>query len=430
MAAIDVSVREISKQYHIGALQSGQRDFRESVVDAVTSPFRKARRLLAGQAYGASYMGETIWALRDVSFDVEPGEVVGIIGRNGAGKTTLLRILSRITDPTLGHARIRGRVAALLNVGTGFHQELTGRENVYLNGAILGMKKAEISRKFDEIVDFSEIEKFIDTPVKRYSSGMQLRLAFAVAAHLEPDVLVVDEVLAVGDIAFQQKCLGKMENVAGEGRTILFVSHRMDTVEALCSRCILLENGRIAREGETREVIDAYHTSLATVQSTDVRERRDREGLGRFRFVDTWVEDEFGNRVQTVSSGRQVKFVMEYEIAADELVRDIDVGVAITKLDHTPVTDLSTDDVGPSLDVSNHKSGRVECLIPKFPINGGSFYYTIIARSRATGGEIEDYLQQAGRFAARPGPFFESGVIVPVHVPLLMEQSWSSARSA
>jgi lipopolysaccharide transport system ATP-binding protein len=253
-----IRVDGLSKQYRIGGKQQGYKTLRDTLAATLVSPFRRARKLLRGQAYGAAELGETIWALKDVSCEIERGEVVGIIGPNGAGKTTLLKILSRITEPTEGQAEIHGRVGSLLEVGTGFHPELTGRENIYLNGAILGMKKAEIEQKFDEMVSFAEIDKFIDTPVKHYSSGMYVRLAFAVAAHLEPEILLVDEVLAVGDAAFQRKCLGKMENVAKEGRTVLFVSHNMPAVQQLCSKALLLEEGNVTYNGEVGKCIDLY----------------------------------------------------------------------------------------------------------------------------------------------------------------------------
>jgi lipopolysaccharide transport system ATP-binding protein len=249
MSDIAVRVENLGKRYKIGKRQAGYRTLRESVMDWVRTPF--------GFLSGASD-DEHIWALREVSFEVRHGDVVGIIGRNGAGKSTLLKILSRITRPTTGYARLNGRVGSLLEVGTGFHPELTGRENIFLNGVILGMKRREIGRKFDEIVSFAEVEKFIDTPVKHYSSGMYLRLAFAVAAHLEPEILVVDEVLAVGDAAFQKKCLGKMQAVSCEGRTVLFVSHQMNAVRTLCSRCIHLSDGKIVGDGDTEKVIANY----------------------------------------------------------------------------------------------------------------------------------------------------------------------------
>jgi len=256
----DVVIRSdgLSKQYRIGAKLDGHKTLRATLTDGFVAPFRRTIKLLQGQASSAAEMHEKIWALKDVSFEIKRGEVVGIIGRNGAGKTTLLKILSRITEPTEGYAEIRGRVGSLLEVGTGFHPELTGRENIYLNGAILGMKKAEIERKFDEILDFAEIEKFIDTPVKHYSSGMYVRLAFAIAAHLEPDILLVDEVLAVGDIAFQKKCLGKMGEVATGGRTVIFVSHNMAAVKALCQTGIHLDNGVVSYFGEVTNAINDY----------------------------------------------------------------------------------------------------------------------------------------------------------------------------
>ena len=247
-----IKVEGLSKQYRIGVRERHDM-LRESLVHAVKAPFQRLKRI--GKPLPEK---ETIWALKDVSFEVQEGEVIGIIGRNGAGKSTLLKILSRITKPTEGNAKIHGRVGSLLEVGTGFHPELTGRENIYLNGAILGMKKKEIERKFDEIVNFAEVEKFIDTPVKRYSSGMYVRLAFAVAAHLEPEILLVDEVLSVGDAAFQKKCLGKMGDVATEGRTVLFVSHNMVAVQSLCGRGICLNDGKIVGEGQANQVVSNY----------------------------------------------------------------------------------------------------------------------------------------------------------------------------
>lgn len=269
MGDIAIRVEGISKQYRIGKRERYQ-TLRDTLTSAFTVPFLKAGKLLRGEGADAAESDETIWVLKELFFEVNRGEVVGIIGGNGAGKSTLLKILSRITEPTKGFAEIHGRVASLLEVGTGFHPELTGRENIYLNGAILGMKQTEIEKKFDEIVAFSEVEKFIDTPVKHYSSGMYLKLAFAVAAHLEPEILLIDEVLAVGDVRFQKKCLGKMGAVAKEGRTIIFVSHNMGAITQLCERVLLLENGRLKRIGPPAEVVSDYlASSLGTeVQST------------------------------------------------------------------------------------------------------------------------------------------------------------------
>jgi lipopolysaccharide transport system ATP-binding protein len=270
MGDVALRVEGLGKQYRIGKAEAAYRTFRDVLADTLSAPFRRAVGLLRGNAAAANNLSETIWALRDVSFEVKKGEVVGIIGRNGAGKSTLLKILSSITEPSIGEAKLYGRVGALLEVGTGFHPELTGRENIYLNGAILGMSRAEIRRKFDEIVAFAEVEKFIDTPVKHYSSGMGLRLGFAVAAHLEPEILIVDEVLAVGDAAFQKKCLGKMGEVAGEGRTVLFVSHNMAAVNQLCGRAVWLNNGQSVADGETNAVVQLYLESNST--ETDQRE--------------------------------------------------------------------------------------------------------------------------------------------------------------
>jgi lipopolysaccharide transport system ATP-binding protein len=258
-----VEVRELSKQYSLGATVSHD-TLRDAIADGFKSIFGR------NSETPRQSDDETIWALKDVSFDVKEGEVLGIIGRNGAGKSTLLKVLSRITEPTEGEVKITGRVGSLLEVGTGFHPELTGRENIYLNGAILGMKKEEIKKKFDEMVAFAEIEKFLDTPVKRYSSGMYVRLAFAVAAHFEPEILVVDEVLAVGDAQFQKRCLGKMGDVAGEGRTVLFVSHNMAAVQSLCSRAIWLDEGKIVDSGQPDEVISNYLKTSASAMTERV----------------------------------------------------------------------------------------------------------------------------------------------------------------
>ena len=313
----DFAIRSdgLSKQYRIGGKQEGYRTLRDTLTGAFVSPFRRARRLLSGQPYGAAELDETIWALKEVSFEIKRGEVVGIIGRNGAGKTTLLRILSRITEPTEGCAEINGRVGSLLEVGTGFHPELTGRENIYLNGAILGMKKAEIDLKFDEIVDFSEIEKFMDTPVKHYSSGMYVRLAFAVAAHLEPEILLVDEVLAVGDAAFQKKCLGKMGDVAKEGRTVLFVSHNMIAVRNLCSRVIWLRDGAIFQSGVTSTAVECYlRDSLRTESIAEIPERiRSLPPDPAFRLTDVDVRQN-GRAGSVVVNGQAVEVAIQYSV--------------------------------------------------------------------------------------------------------------------
>lgn len=280
MSDIAIRVEGLGKRYRLGAQQAQYQTLRESLASAITRPLRRWTDRQTGPD------ATTIWALKDISFEVQHGEALGIIGRNGAGKSTLLKVLSRITRPTEGYAEVRGRVGSLLEVGTGFHPELTGRENIYLNGAILGMKRNEIIRKFDEIVAFAEIEQFLDTPVKRYSSGMYVRLAFAVAAHLEPEILVVDEVLAVGDATFQKKCLGKMSDVAKSGRTVLFVSHNIGAVVALCDRAVLLDHGQILREGLATEVTEAYQSGIyASIANVSDLRTVEHYGTGKARFV-------------------------------------------------------------------------------------------------------------------------------------------------
>jgi lipopolysaccharide transport system ATP-binding protein len=309
MGDIAINVEALGKKYHIGGVQKSYYRLTDQLADIVAAPFRRAGNLIRGDASGVAELGETIWALKDISFQIKPGEVVGIIGRNGAGKSTLLKILSGITDPTDGYADIYGRVGSLLEVGTGFHPDLTGRENIYLNGAILGMKKAEIERKLDEIVAFAEIDKFLDTPVKHYSSGMYVRLAFSVAAHLEPEILLVDEVLAVGDTAFQRKCLGKMDDVAQAGRTVVFVSHNMGLLQALCQRGIFLYQGGVDTDGTITEAVDAYLQTLEQARSQDLSKRTDRKGTGHARLVGTEVFNDSYGSSSILKTGHPARFV-------------------------------------------------------------------------------------------------------------------------
>jgi lipopolysaccharide transport system ATP-binding protein len=318
MTDIAIRVENLGKLYRIGP-RLRYRTLRDTLTAVMYAPFRRLPSLFGNSQSSIrnSQSNNTIWALKDVSFEIKRGEVVGVIGRNGAGKSTLLKILSRITEPTEGAAEIHGRVGSLLEVGTGFHPELTGRENIYLNGAILGMKRVELDRKFDEIVAFAEVEKFIDTPVKHYSSGMHVRLAFAVAAHLEPEILIVDEVLAVGDAAFQKKCLGKMGDVAGEGRTIVFVSHNMQAVRTLCSRSILLDNGEVASDASTEQTLSVYNHRLRERKidtETDIHNPLNRRGSGTVRFTAIALEDRDGNPRFNFEMGETIRFKMSYRL--------------------------------------------------------------------------------------------------------------------
>ena len=309
MSVLAVRAEGLGKQYRIQEQRARYKTMRESLMGIAAAPFRMFRR--GGRK--TKSREERFWALRDVSFEVHAGEVVGIIGRNGAGKSTLLKILSRITEPTEGSAEIRGRVSSLLEVGVGFHSELTGRENLYLNGAILGMRKAEIDRKFDEIVAFAEVERFIDTPVKHYSSGMHMRLAFAVAAHLEPEILIVDEVLAVGDASFQKKCLNKMEDVGHQGRTVLFVSHNMPAVTRLCQRVVLLSGGTVMKDGPAPEVVGTY--LKAGLGTTAVREFERPSCVGEVAgLFAVRVLSDGGRVTDVIDIRRPVLIEMEYEV--------------------------------------------------------------------------------------------------------------------
>jgi lipopolysaccharide transport system ATP-binding protein len=302
-----IKVNNLSKRYLIGARRDAPATFRETLSGAVRSPLKSLRR--------DEDQNEILWALKDVSFEVKPGEVVGIVGRNGAGKSTLLKVLSRITEPTTGRIELFGKIGSLLEVGTGFHPELTGRENIYLNGSILGMSRAEIERKFDEIIAFSEIERFLDTPVKRYSSGMYVRLAFAVAAHLEPEILIVDEVLAVGDISFQKKCLGKMNEISEQGRTVLFVSHAVSAVRRLCPRTIVINEGTVIADGPTSQSLRVYNELMREKhvdEKTNLKMRLARGCSGAVRFTGVHVGDDEGNEKWDFIPGDMIRIEASY----------------------------------------------------------------------------------------------------------------------
>lgn len=400
MSNVAIRCEGLGKHYRIGGRER-YRTLRDALADALYAPARRLRGGFKGGGGGAGAAGSenTFWALKNILFDVKHGEVVGVIGRNGAGKSTLLKILSRITRPTEGLVSISGRVGSLLEVGTGFHPELTGRENIYLNGAILGMKKADIERKFDEMVAFAEIGRFLDTPVKRYSSGMYVRLAFAVAAHLEPEILVVDEVLAVGDIQFQAKCLGKMSDVARAGRTVLFVSHNLAAVEALCDRAILLEAGRIAVDGSVSECITSYLKSGAEESSCPLDRRKDRQGLGNIRLQSVDIDAPEG-----VATGKPFRVRIQLKPAAREHLVVKEIGISVWSEKNVRLISISSEFNGEALEIP--VSGWVECLIPSLPLVEGRYVLNAFVVSQAG---LEDYVERITVFTVSTGDFFGSG---------------------
>jgi lipopolysaccharide transport system ATP-binding protein len=412
MRDIAIRIKDLSKRFEIGTGKVRYDTLRDHLVGGVTSLFRRNSR---------SHQGDNIfWALQDISLDIKKGEVVGIIGRNGAGKSTLLKILSRITEPTSGFAEIYGRVSSLLEVGTGFHAELTGRENIYLNGAILGMRKTEIVQKFDEIVAFAEVEKFIDTPVKHYSSGMYVRLAFAVAAHLEPEILLVDEVLAVGDTAFQRKCLGKMGDAARQGRTILFVSHHMAAIEGLCNVAYLFERGRLVQKGDTKEVIEAYLAASSTSFATPLSQRVDRKGDGRLRFTDIDLLLDNNTPTKVLQSGRDVEFSVGYS-SVDGNLKNVQMSVDIFTTSGQCMLILNSEMVGMDFE-SIPQTGRFSCRITRFPLASGQYHITLFCR---VNGVIADWIQQAMLLTVEAGDFFGTGRLPPSsHGGFLTPQDW------
>ncbi|MEJ5376955.1 MAG: ABC transporter ATP-binding protein [bacterium] len=423
---VAIKVEGLGKRYRLGRTKEQRYStLRDSITHRVASMLEGIRSWRSFRAKSPRLRRrqeeEWFWALRDVGFEVRRGEVIGIIGRNGAGKSTLLKILSRIIEPTEGRVVIHGRVGSLLEVGTGFHPELTGRENIYLNGAILGMKKAEIERKFDEIVAFAEIEKFIDTPVKRYSSGMYVRLAFAVAAHLEPEILLVDEVLAVGDAAFQKKCLGKMGDVAKEGRTVLFVSHNMSAVQHLCERGLVLENGKLVFSGAGSEAVEKYLNSASTQNYgfVDLCEHpgRQRGMLPIIKFLGLLSKDGIGYR-DTIKTGEDVVFEIECECG------DISIDYAVIGICSylgervcTVGTHLS-----PGFDKTLRGKGVLKCFLPHLPLAEGEYSVLVALGTRIPRRNV-DCVENALRFRVESGNFFGTGATLLRSQGYLAQQS-------
>ncbi|MFK5879876.1 MAG: ABC transporter ATP-binding protein [Flavobacteriaceae bacterium] len=407
MSNIILKVENLSKQYRLGLVGTGTigDDLKRwwYKVRGKEDPFLKIGDVNDRSAKATS---DYVWAVKDINFEVQKGEVLGIIGKNGAGKSTLLKILSKVTGPTTGNIKFNGRIASLLEVGTGFHPELTGRENIFLNGAILGMTKKEINSKLEEIIDFSGCERYIDTPVKRYSSGMRVRLAFAVAAHLEPDILIIDEVLAVGDAEFQKKAIGKMQDISkGEGRTVLFVSHNMGAVKNLCTRVIVLENGQMAYSGETNDAIDFYLKISKSDSNQNLSSREDRGGVGNFRFNDIAFFN-VKNEIQTdLLSGEHYKIKVKYISITD--IQDVKIRIRffdtqgkIRFLCNNYFSDLSSINLPKKLD------GSFECEIPKLPLPNGTYFLQLTCF--VTNG-TEDDVENAIEINVVGGDFFNTG---------------------
>lgn len=409
-----LEVKHLSKQYSIGTDRT-YKTFSDSFISAVRNPLKALKN--------SHKLNNTFWALKDVNFKIERGEVVGVIGRNGAGKSTLLKILSRITYPTEGEIRIRGRVGSLLEVGTGFHPELSGRENIYFNGSILGMKRKEIDDKFDEIVKFSGVEKFLDTPVKRYSSGMQIRLAFSVAANLDPEILVVDEVLAVGDAAFQKKCLGKMREVSKDGKTVLFVSHNMAAVLALCSKAMVLNYGKIELPlSETSKAVETYLSEIQSIESINLADRKDRQGEGKIRMTKFGLFDRNGNEIYTPISGQHVEFRIYYECVNNPTPTNISAAIGFSSAMGQFIAMLWNEMANGTFDEIPQK-GYLSCIVESLPIAPMGFFINLTLMQN---GVIQDWIKEAGKLTVEGGDFYGTGrVTAASHGGFLMHQIWS-----
>jgi lipopolysaccharide transport system ATP-binding protein len=399
-----IAIDKVSKSYRIGTRRAnGYQTLRDTLAEAASASWRKlgglARRFSGPRSEPAS--GEaagSIWALREVSFGVRPGEVVGLIGRNGAGKSTLLKILSQIVEPTDGRVELRGRIGSLLEVGTGFHPELTGRENIYLNGAILGMKRHEITRKFDEIVAFAGVEKFLETPVKRYSSGMYVRLAFAVAAHLEPEVLLVDEVLAVGDVEFQKKCLGKLHDVGKEGRTVLFVSHNLAALQTLCRRGVVLRDGQVYADDSIDGAIRTYLQSIEQNAFQKLSDRTDRAGQGKIKLVDVEIHSSEEGISTTLATGRPARFLFH--------VNGVQPGLSciFTIYDQRglPVAHFNSAVHSPEDTQDTAIGSQLLCELDELPLYPGRYRINVAIR---LGVELQDHVEGARFFDVEQGAF-------------------------
>ncbi|RTL49098.1 MAG: ABC transporter ATP-binding protein [Sphingobacteriales bacterium] len=417
-----IQVEQVSKQYRLGEVGTGtlSHDLKRWWYRArgKEDPYARIGEVNDRSSKGSS---DYVWALQHINFTVQPGEVLGIIGRNGAGKSTLLKLLSKTTAPTTGRIKVRGRIASLLEVGTGFHPELTGRENIYLNGAILGMTRKEISRKFDEIVDFAGVERYIDTPVKRYSSGMYVRLAFAVAAHLEPEILIVDEVLAVGDAEFQKKCLGKMKDVSvNDGRTVLFVSHNMGAVLTLCDSGIMIENGNIFYQGEIRNCVSEY-VNRKTIDIVNISKINRREGDGKLRIHDLLIYNSRNQIVNKILMGEDCTIFIQLDIQEIEVLQKegFEIAMAFKNEFEQQIIHLSNFISGDFFFLEEGK--RIYCHIQKFPLLPGKYTLNIFTRFK---GIVSDWIMDIGPIEVIDYDYYKTGKIEHKQGLVLVDYKW------
>ena len=411
MREVVLKIENVSKQYRLGLVGTGtlsddlKRWFYK--IRGKEDPFLKVGDLNDRGVEGGEYVN----ALSDINLEIKKGEVLGIIGKNGAGKSTLLKLLSEVTTPTMGSIKVKGRIAALLEVGTGFHPELTGRENIFLNGAILGMTKKEIASKIEEIIEFSGVLKYIDTPVKRYSSGMKVRLGFAVAAHLEPDILVVDEVLAVGDAEFQSKSIGKMKDVASEGRTVLFVSHNIVSIKSLCDRVIVLDKGEVVFRGGVDEAVSYYLNSAKESIAIPLCDREDRQGNGKIKITDCYFIDDAGMKSKELISGLSGKLILEYEKSGQLNPQDLFVGVNFFDENDIVQTVIANDELGVKFDEIDNK-GFFTIEFEKLAFRAGRYHYSIFISEKLNNSAEHvklDVIQNAGEFLVAQGDFWGVG---------------------
>lgn len=410
-----IEVRNLGKEYKKGELVRYK-----ALRDSITEGFGKL--LKPSQLLNAKKDQSSFWALKDISFDVAEGEVLGVVGHNGAGKSTLLKLLTRITAPTEGSAVLRGRVGSLLEVGTGFHPELTGRENVFLNGSILGLTRKEIEKKFDEIVEFSGVGSFLETPVKRYSSGMQMRLAFAVAAFLEPEIMLVDEVLSVGDAAFRKKSLKKMQGVAERGRTVIFVSHNMAAIRNLCDRVILLEKGQVKLIGKADYVINEYINSVQDDDFSTISERTDRKGNQKIKITDFGLLNSSMEPTQALVSGETGHFYLDLKQIAKDISGPMRVTVILDTLFGQRVASYSTEWTMQDLNSNNFVQGRAICKVDRLALNTGQYSVTL---NVMLNGENSDWIMGAGSVFVEQGDYYETGVAPgPQDGLVLHKQDW------